>query len=494
MKTYFRNALLLLAASGTLHACIDLEEMNVNPNQPSTTTPSLLLSRVAYDAFNETSSSACHATKMLILTSGESPYQVYKWTRGDFDYYNNLRNVLKLSEESNEGSAYQALAHFFRANYFYQLTMNFGSIPYSEALKAESEEIYQPAYDSQEEVMAGILKELDAANQILAESRESITGDIIYKGNLNQWRKLINAYRLRILMTLSHKEQVGEWKIQQEFARIATEGPLMEGLTDNGQLVYLDQQDNRYPYFNDSDFGSGRFMDSTYIAAFAVRKDPRLFAIATQTPNAQKAGKAVDDFTAYDGGDPAVPYSLVNDKAVAGNCSKPVTRYYQHPTNEPMILLGYVEQQLLLAEAVVRGWMPGDARAYYESAVRASFEFYRTYAPEVAVYLTPEAASTYLSQETVQLKDELSTDEKLERIAIQKYLPTFLQGSNWLPYYEALRTGYPELRRAAGVTLPFRWMYPQEEYNNNAQHVEEALKEQFANGDKTSEKPWWLKH
>ena len=35
-------------------------------------------------------------------------------------------------------------------------------------------------------------------------------------------------------------------------------------------------------------------------------------------------------------------------------------------------------------------------------------------------------------------------------------------------------------------------MYPQDEYNNNATHVEAALNEQFGGSDKTSDKPWWL--
>ena len=341
-------------------------------------------------------------------------------------------------------------------------------------------------------MLAGILKELEEADKMLEGSDEIISGDIIYNGNLVNWRKLINAYRLRILMSLSGKEKVGDIDVKSEFSKIVADGPLMESLSDNGQLIYLDQQDNRYPYFNDSDFGSGRFMDSTYIAALATRQDPRLFAVATQTPNAEKAGKAINDFSSYDGGDPAVPYSLVNDKAVAGNCSKPAPRYYQTPTNEPMVLLGYVEQQLILAEAVVRGWIQGDDKIYYESAVKASFEFYQKYAVSVADYLTQDAAAEYLRNDKVAYSSSLSTDEKIERIIMQKYLPTFLQGSIWLPYYEALRTGYPDFRRAAGVSLPYRWMYPQDEYNNNATHVEAALNEQFGGSDKTSDKPWWL--
>ena len=237
MKKYIKYMASLLAVSFAMSACIDLEEMNVDPNNATTTNPSLLLTGVAYSAFNQTSSDACHAAKMLILTSGESKYQVYKWTRGDFDYYSNLRDVTKMSEEAGEGSAYQALAHFFRANYFYQLTLDFGSIPYTDALKAETDANYQPAYDSQEVVLAGILKELEEADKMLEGSDEIISGDIIYNGNLVNWRKLINAYRLRILMSLSGKEKVGDIDVKSEFSKIVADGPLMESLSDNGQLM-----------------------------------------------------------------------------------------------------------------------------------------------------------------------------------------------------------------------------------------------------------------
>lgn len=492
MKRYIKQAAVLLAAL-SVTSCIDLEELNVNPNNASTTTPSLLLTGISYTAFNQSSFDVCHATKMLVQTDGESVYQVFKWTRGSFGYYGNLRNVTKMAEEAEEGSAFQALAKFFRANYFYQLTMNFGSIPYTQALKGDSELVYQPAYDSQETVLEGILNELAEADQILQNSTETITGDIIYQGNLDKWRRLINAYRLRILMTLSGKTTVGSINVRATFADIANNKPLMRNADDNGQLVYLDQAGNRYNNFNNSSFGSGRYMDSTFVAALAIRKDPRLFAFATQTPNAEKAGKAINDFTAYDGGDPAVPYNLVNDKALAGNCSKPATRYYKSATNEPMILLDYTEQQLILAEAVVRGWIEGDDKSYYESAVKASFEFYQKYATGVSDYLTEDAAETYLLGENVVYTSELSTEEKIEHIAMQKYLPTFLQGRSWLPYYEALRTGYPDFRRAPGVTLPCRWMYPQDEYNNNTANVEDALNEQFGGSDKIGDKTWWMK-
>lgn len=495
MKKYLKYIVAGAALAFTCNSCIDLEEMNIDPNNPTTTDPALLLTGLSFTTFEESSASVCHATKMLILTSGESTYQVYKWTRGGFDYYNNLRNVAKMKEEAAKGdqTAYEALALFLEAHYYYMLTMQFGDVPCSEAMQAETNGLYQPKYDSQETVLATVLTKLEEANSLLTDNNSIISGDIIYNGDLMKWRRLINAYRLRVLMSLSNKQTVGSLDVKSTFARISQNEPLMTSDADNGQLVFLDQQDDRYPYFNDSDFGSGRYMDSTYVAALATRKDPRLFAFCTQTPAAEKAGLAIDDFSSYDGGDPAIAYSLVNDKVTLGGCSKPATRYYQHATNEPMILLGYTEQQLILAEAVVRGWITGDDRALYESAVKASFRFYEKYAPTVAAYLDEEAAAAYLQGEKVAYSPSLTKDQKIERIILQKYIPTFLQGSMWMPYYDQLRTGYPEFRRAAGVNLPFRWMYPQNEYNNNAANVEAALQSQFGGNDRTSDKPWWIK-
>lgn len=482
---------LLLACN----SCINLEEMNIDPNNPTTTDPALLLTGLAYNAFDESSASVCHATKMLVLTSGESSYQVYKWTRGDFEYYNDLRNIAKMKAAAEEGdqTAYQAIALFLEAHYYYMLTMQFGDVPCSEAIQGESDQVYQPKYDSQEAVLGSVLSKLEEADRLLTDNKSVITGDIIYSGNLENWRRLVNAYRLRVLMSLSGKEKVGGVNVVSSFAAIVREKPLMTSEQDNGQLSYLNQQDNRYPYFNDSDFGSGRYMDSTFVAALATREDPRLFAFCTRTPKAEKAGLAVNDFKAYDGGDPAIPYSLVNDKVSLGGCSKPALRYYQDPTNEPMILLGYTEQQLILAEAVVRGWISGDDRTYYESAVKASFAYYAKNVKEMAGYLDGTAADVYLRGEKVAYASALTREQKMERIIMQKYIPTFLQGSMWLPYYDQLRTGYPDFRRASGVNLPLRWMYPQNEYNNNPANVEAALRSQFGGSDKTSDKPWWLR-
>ena len=370
--------------------------------------------------------------------------------------------------------------------------MSFGNVPYTAALKGESEKGYSPVYDEQELVFKGILAELAEAETILANENTIIAGDIIYSGNILSWRKLINAFRLKVLLTLSQKS--GSSSIDfSEFNSIYTNSPLMENETESGQLVFLDQQNNRYPDFNSSGFSSGMYMDSTFIQRLQVRKDPRLFIYSTQTKSAKEAGKAINDFSAYEGGDPAAPYGEVNEKATRGDVSKVNDRYHRDPVNEPYKLLGYSEQQLILAEAAVRGWINADAEMLYEEGVKASFMFYEMYSEEYSGYVDAEAAMVYLSEPMNDFSKATTENEKVELIIMQKYLQSFFQ-LQWTSFFDHHRTGFPTFRRPEGVTVPYRWIYPQSEYNYNADNVSSAIEKQFGSGnDNIHEMTWWIK-
>lgn len=493
MNTTMRKIISIVLSVWMCISCGQLEDMNMDPNNTKQTHPQLLLTQICMNAFRR-STDGMYATRKVIQADGENPEQYYKWTRGSYAYYDNLRNVQKMNEEAQRVQApeYIALAKFFRAYYFYELTLKFGDIPYSQALQGETKAIYAPAYDSQKDVFAGILGELKEADQILASKTFIIKGDIIYQGNSAQWRKLINSFRLKVLLTLSKHTTVNGLNIPLEFRTIATTLPLMENLSDNGQLVYLNQQGNRYPQFNAQ--WSGYYMDDTFIQRMRERRDPRLFLYSAQTNQGKTAGKPIDDFSSYEGGDPAAPYSDAIDKVSKGTISPINDRYRTDPIVEPTLLMGYAELQQILAEAVVRNWISGDAGSYYERGIRASFTFYRTHASRYADYLSDAAVNNYLQEPLINFGRATTTEEKIERIILQKYLVTFYQG-NWDSFYEQLRTGYPDFKRPSGVEIPKRWIYPQEEYNYNADNVIEAITRQFgANNDKIGATPWWLKN
>lgn len=490
-----KNIVIILLLSTVLFSCTDLEEMNINPNLPTETHPQLLLTNVEWDLFRANGgTSPLYAQKMLVQTDGENSNQYYKWDRGSFGPYSVLRNVTKMIQEADriDEPSYVALGKFFRSYYFYNLTLSFGDVPYTAALKGETEEGYAPLYDEQEVVFKGILEELAEAESILANENTIIAGDIIYNGKILSWRKLINAFRLKVLMTLSSKSESGEINFS-EFNSIYMSNPLMESESESGQLVFLDQQNNRYPDFNSSGFSSGMYMDSTFIQRLQVRKDPRLFIYSTQTKSAKEAGKAIDDFSAYEGGDPAAPYAEVNEKATQGKVSRVNDRYHRDPVNEPYKLLGYSEQQLILAEAAVRGWINADAAKLYEEGVKASFKFYEMYSEEYSSFVDSQASNRYLNEPMNDFSKAMNTEEKLDLIIIQKYLQSFFQ-MQWTSFYDHHRTGTPSFRRPAGVEIPYRWIYPQSEYNFNADNVTSAITKQFGAGnDNIHEMTWWIK-
>ncbi len=498
MKLIFKYILsLVILGFAGLTSCKKLTQVNINPNEASTTNPQALLTKIEWDAFRAWCGiDPLYALKMIVQTDKENANQIYNWQRRSFDQYELLRNVTKMNEEADKigNENYKALAKFFRAYYFYNLTLTFGDIPYYEAAKGESSAIFTPKYDRQKDVFAGILKELEQANTILKKDNNIINGDIIYAGNRKKWCKLINSFRLKVLITLSNKTADFTLDIKEEFAKIYAEESLISDIngSEDGQLVFLDQKGNRYPEFNSNDYGSGMYMDATFIERLQNLKDPRLFVMATQTKLAKEEGKALNDFSAYEGGDPVVPYAEVNAKAVLGRLSKVHERYHQDPTAEPLVLLGYAELQFILAEAMLKGWITGNLSQTYTNGIKSSFIFYEKYAKNLANYVNETQSAIYMAQNSVKLENALTISEKLERIMMQKYLRSFEQGG-YSVYFDHLRTGFPSFKKGANVKTAYRWMYPQGEYNDNTANVSEAIQVQFNGNDNINLQTWWLK-
>ena len=64
-----------------------------------------------------------------------------------------------------------------------------------------------PAYTPQEQVFKYVLEELDTANTDFAaliaanDNSLSTSQDIFYGGNLALWQKMVNAFKLRVLVS-----------------------------------------------------------------------------------------------------------------------------------------------------------------------------------------------------------------------------------------------------------------------------------------------------
>jgi hypothetical protein len=480
-------AYLLLLLTLGLSSCKDFEELQIDPNRAVDAQPSLLLTGIEVAAFNQVSLSPAVASRYAVFTDGTDPLQYYGWQRSDYNAYNTIRQAVKMEEEAIRlgRENYVALAKFFKSYFFIDLTQRFGDIPYSEAMQGTTSN-FTPKYDRQEDIYADILAQLMEANDMLSAANGEIDGDIIYGGDITQWKKLINSFKLRVLMSLSAKEGNARLNIKEQFRQIIdnpAQYPIFSSNEDNAALPYYDRDGNRYPYFNNNSIKTAYYLDESFVNLLKERQDPRLFSFAAPEFRAVNAGVPASSLDAYGGlaGDASLAQNTV--RLNAGEGSPFDERFYTNPVNEPSVALSYAEVAFILAEAVQRGWIAGDAQMHYTNGIQASMQFYGIPDATIAQYLAgPQVA--------------YDPARGLERIATQKYLASFMN-SGWEPFFNQRRTGFPAFSATGeGVInrgqVPKRWMYPEAELNLNAANVREAISRQFPQGDNINGVMWLL--
>lgn len=173
-------------------------------------------------------------------------------------------------------------------------------------------------------------------------------------------------------MHLSKKESDADLKVKEHFARIVASGSLMESNEDNLQMKYADKANTVYPFHNTNTKHAGYAMLSTMlIDKFKATGDIRMFYYAKPAKAKLNEGVTADSWDAYIGTDPSLPFEQIEKAYATEQYSGFNARYTDYPSGEPVVRLGYAEQNFILAEAAVRGWISGDASAYYKKAIRA---------------------------------------------------------------------------------------------------------------------------
>lgn len=463
-------------------SCKKYEDFQANPNLPSTATPALLLTKICHSVFYYENSSASFAARHLTYYERGHSSVDYSWRAGSFDNYNILRQVMQMDSLAVQSGQpqYLGLTKFFRALLFSQMTEVFGDIPYSKALGATSGNT-KPAYDTQESIYKGILQELEEANSLLDNSKGKINGDIIYGGEAGQWKKLVNAFRLRLLMHLSKKESNTNLNIKSQFQNIVNDPakyPLFTSNADNAQLVFNSTAlDNFYPSFGYLSLSTAVSMEKGFVKILKDRNDPRLFAFAEPI-----SGLPAGNFSSYEGVDAGLTVS--DQQTSSAGASRIKERYYNDKINEPWILMSYAEQEFLIAEAISRNWIagPGTAQEHYENGIRASMSFYNIASADIDAYLAQPLVA-------------FNTSDALSLIAIQKHIALFMN-SGWEAFMEQRRTGIPVLSVGPGTyndgRVPRRWLYPQSEYDYNLGSLSAALQQQFGGSDDVNATMWLL--
>lgn len=496
------SALILIFLVG----CSKFDEINTNPDTTTNVPASMECTNIVLsvlrpggDAMSFISTNALPKyVGFTVLGKNSSQYNnTGSGSFGSMTLLPNIDAMLEAAKGSVMEDSYKGIGSFAKAYAFYKMTMWMGDIPYTDAGKG-AEGLLEPGYDTQEHVFKQILDELKAADQFFANGAKFSGDPSPYNGDPEKWRKAVNAFSLKVLMSLSAKENVASLDVKNRFAEIVAAGNLMDNTTGYLGLAYSTQ--NKHPLSASTMFAPKTIVSKLLMDNLKLLNDRRLFYYCEPAAALIAAGYIESDTAAYNGVDVSMDYDAMNLDYKANKFSAINLRYLKEDACEPRMVMTYAEQQLILAEARVRGWITtGWAQTYYEEGVKSALSDIKatkeSYAHNVPIdqayidgYFTGEAAF------------KVTPDEQLKQIWMQGYILRFMQDADF-SYFEYRRNKYPvfpinpasSLNENNTGAIPMRSLYPGSETNYNRKNLTDALNRQYEGYDEINKIMWLLK-
>jgi hypothetical protein len=419
----------------------------------------------------------------------------------DNNYPLTITNIVEVVTHTKTDTAqanFYNIARIFKVFMFQRMTDMYGDCPYSEAGQGYISNITNPKYDKQQDIYTDLFTELsDAASKLDPNAANTVGGaDIIFGGNVAEWKKFAYSEMLRLAMRIGKVDPANA----QKYVQAAVAGGVMTANSDNAIVQH--QSVGGTPLPN----GSGLVLTSldpnasrlsqTFVSFLRETADPRLSFLGTVCTDPSSATDMGDTTSAMQLGQPngydppgtADAYDLAKAPGYPGNPNaySVVNRYTFARQTAPTFFLTYAETSLLLAEAAERGWTGGDAATYYKSGVQAAME---QLGAQAGAGPGDAAITAYLSANPYNAADALN------QINSQYWVASFMdECESWANWR---RSGYPVLTPVAGYpgnvtngTIPRRFTYPQGEAGTNSTNYNAAVSG-LTGGDKMTSRMWW---
>lgn len=478
-----KNVAYVLVTTVLLVGCNDFGHLNVDSNNPSEVRTELLLTSAQTDIGD-----VVGATQGVLWTQYMTETQYddeprYATTEANFnswytDALQDLQTIIDLNSDeetstdalSGGSNANQiAVARILKVYFFQMITDRWGDVPYSEALQGG--ENLSPAYDSQEDIYADMVVELqEAVDQM--DSGAGVNGDILFEGDMEQWALFANSLRARVALRMA---DANPSLAETHFAE-AVDGGL---ITEDVMYPYLADADNENPWYS-------RFRTRTDYAISDVigdymldLEDNRILVYANPAPDEDNNNGVVEfsEIVPMDYDEPS-PGDVTNSSiSFPGSAIGAGGEGIQ---DAPLPIITVAELEFAQAEAVERGWIAGAAADHYNSGIEASWSQWGVFdTDDFASYIaTPEVAYSSADWE--------------EKIGTQKWVALYPNG--YEAYAEWRRLDYPELEphdRALNQSgeIPVRFTYPSTEAEINAENYEAAVNSQGPDTPDTH--VWW---
>jgi hypothetical protein len=427
-----------------------LEKVAESPNDPLVVTPSLLLTGTEVATFSTYSGQLARLSSILVQQSAGTDFQFvdianYQIREGnnvnewEVIYTDALMNAQLIINDFGDASPYYGgIARILKAMNLGIATDLWGDIPNSEALTGLDEDPnFNPAYDSQEAVLANIQTLLDEAIVELSKPATDnrllpASDDLVFGGDPDMWIRTAYILKARYYNRLSQTDPAGS--ASNALAALTSAG--LTGTSDDANAYFGTNGNelNQWYAFQNSRGGYMQ-MGSNLIDMMNNTADPRL----PMYSNTDSSGVTYTG-TASDAND---TWTSTIGSAFASPAS-----------SAPMVT--YVEAKFIEAEAKFRsGDAPGAATAHNE-AILASLTL-----------ITGENDSAYV----VDYASETNVTITLEKVMTQKYVASFTQIESWTDWR---RTGFPVLTANPSASengIPLRLPTPISERVNNTSAV-----------------------
>lgn len=444
-------------------SCEKVLDINTDPNYLSTATPQLVLptaqvsvAAIIGNDFNYVGSMwAQYWTGGYGVSSSNLEFYNMQPTDANRGYslaYSRALTDLNYLVKSGE-PRYIGVGKVLSAYMFQVLTDLYGDIPFSEALKGESEGIVAPKFDKEQDVYAGLLVMIDEGIAELSKPVADVeigNEDLYYGGDLTKWIKFANTLKLKILV------RSGQYT---EAEALVSSGVQFIGDGDDAKMAYFEASKNTNPMF--ARFEARQGVGMYYVGAWSSvnelseLSDPRknkIYNIGTAGDSGVLSGEINTLTNLY-------PPAGLNDNV---RFSRP-HKDYTFNVNTPVFLLSSWESKFLQAELIIR--QGGDASALLEEAVQSSFNYYDA-----------GSASAYVAGLGFT---GASQDDQLNILAIQKWISMngLQMTEGWLETLRFDRPGNkiftegifttPSLTTLASGVFPSSFVYPFNEVSYN---------------------------
>lgn len=471
---------------------LTMDELSIDPNNPTEANLDLLITNTQADIASAFGYNWDRYAGTFVQTfAGNHAIGVnadrYQLTSNDFTgffnipYRTGMKDAYEIIKTGTVSEQWQhvGMAKVMMATMLGALTDVYGDLPYKEAFQGVS--IAQPKYDSQQSIYNEIFSLLQGAITDFNKTPSSTipsNQDIIYKGNINQWRAAANLLLARYNNHLSKKDPVGSATTALTYVDAAMK--LGMDSAGNFDFNYDGSSNWRNPWYilfeNNLIIASNKFM-----TMLKNTNDPRLKAYWDDRPFNYPVNGGVLGFIGKDNGNPTggASYSPVGPNTFYGKKAS------------PQLIATYFELRFIEAEAAMRSNNTGRAAIALNAAVNTQLDLVT---PSVIALLTAEggdvpAYNAQIAAYKATYANETASTVTMEKIMTEKYKAMFTMNlETWtdMRRHDFSYPGNGYIALPNNVTLSNyirRGLYPQSELDNNASNV--------PSGITMTDKLWW---